>query len=180
MNRVGFPATGTIQDKEARRSIDALNKAFSDLAETIVKAKVSESVDVALEEGEGIEIEATGKNRFRITCTVTATESLPRTARSETSIPDGTNDGDILFWKDNKWTVASMAGLAGTDVIEWDGSAKVWKKLTPTETEMVADYRWASIDKKFSRRYRKQKVLSAGTGYSRTEWDDAVSHSSLH
>jgi hypothetical protein len=86
IKRPGFPATGTISDKEARRSIDALNKAFSDLAQAISGAVAgTPQQDVYLEEGTGIQIDVLGKNKFKITCTVTGSSGSGGNSSPSTS-----------------------------------------------------------------------------------------------
>lgn len=54
-----------------------------------------------------------------------------------TTIADGTNDGDVLYWKitegeedTGEWTVADMTDIADGDAMAWDEANQTWEPCT--------------------------------------------------
>jgi hypothetical protein len=50
------------------------------------------------------------------------------------SIPDGSGDGQIIYWDETngEWKVSVVGALAEGDTIEWDSGDKKWVKKTPS------------------------------------------------
>jgi hypothetical protein len=46
------------------------------------------------------------------------------------NVDAGTNTGDVLAWKNNRWTAMSAAGVGTGDQLEWDATTSTWKLCT--------------------------------------------------
>ena len=84
---------------------------------------------------------------------------------SGSALPNGTNKGDLLYWKadTSEWAVASITGLANNDIIalKWDDTNKTYVKQAVTTQAVVTNVTYSSSTYKLEQVKKTLTVLAS-------------------